>query len=364
MEIGLFGRVSIRRDSTTFTGFPTRKVAELLALLALNSGRSVYRKDAITMMWHGSDGPKASNRLSASLYLLRKSLEDEFGDDASELFGTGDGSIWLTQHAHVDVEQAEANWFAFCNSADVDTKRLSASAVSQIYRGHLCTELHGTWFEPIQSLWAARWTECLLWLASNKSTELDRVLTQIEKIHPVLPITKNLVIKALSELGREDLSEAWQKSTRPHSYARPESQKSVYAGAHDLVQDSVAFDLPTVTYLLLRTGKSELVQSLAEKCRSSVHVLHDGGFALTAPNPIAARLVAAEVRSHDPFASIYISTRVPRPDGQLPGHVAERYSQIQVGEILMNASAASLVEQHQANIILEHKVGRAEYKLI
>jgi len=364
MEIGLFGRVTIRRNSTTFAGFPTRKVAELLALLALNAGRSVNRKDAIAMMWHGSDGPKASNRLSATLYLLRKSLEDEFGDDATELFGTGDGSIWLTESATVDVERAEANWINFSNSVDAEAKRRSSVAVSQMYRGHLCTELHGTWFEPMQSLWAARWTECSLWLARDNPKELDRILAQMTKIHPVLPVTKNLVIKALAEMDREDLSQAWQKTIHPHSYARPESQKDVHAGAHDLVHDSVAFELPTVTFLLLRTGKSELVQSLAEKCRSTVQELHDGGFALTAPNPIAARLVAAEVRSHDPFASIYISTRVHRPDGQLPGHVAERYSQIQAGEILMNASAASLVEQHQANIILEHKVGRAEYKLI
>jgi len=364
MKIGLFGRVAIRRDSTVFTGFPTKKVAELLALLALNIGHAVNRKDAIGLMWYGSQGPRAGNRLSATLYLLRRVVEDEFGDDGLDLFGTGEGSLWLNGEIQTDVRQAEDYWSGFNSETDQIKKREYAEGLAKLYRGHLCNELQSTWFEPMQSLWASRWTESLLWIAEQDLQEVDRILAQLAQIHPVLPVTKNGVINFLVQIQREDLAESWKRIANQNQYPHPESGRISNLHIADIVTRPLAFELPTVTYMLVRSQNLPVVQDLADKCGSGLLELHDGGFAITARNPIAARIAAAELRSHDPYSSIYISTRVHNPGDQLPGQVTERYSQIQAGEILMNPSAASLIEQHEVNVILERKVGRSEYRLI
>lgn len=364
MEIGLFGRVAIRRNSTVFTGFPTKKVAELLALLALNIGHAVNRKDAIALMWYGSQGPRAGNRLSATLYLLRQVLEREFGDDASELFGTGDGSLWLNKEVQTDVRSAEQWWNRFKNESDVAKKKEATEHLAKLYQGHLCGDLQNTWFEPMRSLWASRWTESLLWIAEQDTGEVDRILAELARIQPILPVTKSRVISFLEKVQREDLSESWKKAAGTNHYPQPESGRLTGIHTADIVTRPLAFELPTVTYMLVRSRNFSVVQDLAAKCGSGLVELHDGGFAITTRNPIAARIAAAELRTQDPYSSIYISTRVHNPNDQLPGQLTERYSQIQAGEVLMNPSAASLIEQHEVNVILERKVGRSEYRLI
>jgi DNA-binding SARP family transcriptional activator len=193
--IGLFGRISVRRGDQLLVAFPTKKVAELLLALALHQGQRLPRKDVIKLLWPGAADGRASNRLSATLYMLRRVLETHFGETAARLIQTGEGQLWLEDSVTSDLGCFERNWVGFRDATDDQQRLTFGKLVSQSYSGHLGADLNGKWYEPIQSLWASRWTEAVLWLVSAESIALDSGLEKLAKVQPILSVTRTMVLQ-------------------------------------------------------------------------------------------------------------------------------------------------------------------------
>lgn len=357
LEIGLFGRVAARRGSAEFSSFTTKKGAELFALLALHAGHAVARRDAINLLWPRSQGPKASNRLSATLYGIRQGLDAHLDLGSASIIVAREGTLSLTEDVEVDVHAAESAWQEFKATADESRQSEAAESLVALYRGHLAADLEGTWLEPLRSLWASRWTECVLWRART-SGDHDSALATLSAIQPVLAASRTAVIRYLEEIGRSDLADSWRGS--------PASNRAVATQwkSGGLKRNAQIFAVPTTTYLMVKGIPRSQIETYVSDAGAPILALDENGYAIPMRNPIAARMVAARLRVEQPESSIYISTRVCNPDDEVPSPLVERYRQVRNGETLLNPPAATLIEMHELDVILERRSGRSEYRLL
>ena len=74
-RIQLLGGLRATRGNAVLAQFPSRPVATLLALLALNPQRRHSREEVIEMLWPGVELDVGRNRLRQVLSTLRRLLE-------------------------------------------------------------------------------------------------------------------------------------------------------------------------------------------------------------------------------------------------------------------------------------------------
>lgn len=358
LEIGLFGRLSIRCGSAEFTSFTTKKAAELFVLLALRAGQPVSRKDCIAVLWPRSQGPKAANRLSATLYGIRSALEQQLGFGAAEQIRSRDGSILLAGETVIDLAGAEEAWQEFRRATTDAAREASAARFIALYRGHLAAELDGTWLEPTRALWASRWTECVLWRA-RETNDRDTALAILSSVTPTLPVTRSMVIRYLEDSGKSELADSWRDD---HSIER-----ALIPAGGDGTRPRPGrkiFGVPTTTFLMVKGIERTELEPLANDSGTALVALGDGGYAVPLKNPVAARLAASRLRVLNRKATIYISTRVCDPNDEVPVALVDRYRQVRSGETLLNPPAATLIEMHEMDVVLERRAGRGEYRLL
>lgn len=85
---------SICRGTKRVTFQSTKKPFELIALLAIAGGVELTREQIIAALWPQERGPYVCNRLSATLYICRKILNQN-GFDSDELIQATRGSVRL-----------------------------------------------------------------------------------------------------------------------------------------------------------------------------------------------------------------------------------------------------------------------------
>ncbi len=356
-EVRLFGRIAIRRGSAELSSFITRKAAELLVLLTIHAGEPLARRDIIGLLWPGSQGPKAGNRLSATLYGLRQGLSDSLGTDAANVIRAQEGTLRLEGDVVSDLQQAESAWQSFRQSSDEVEKIRAVHALCERYTGHLAADLDSSWLEPQRSLWASRWTECLLWL-SDQNGDIDTALAAVSSIQPVLRVSRNLAARHLDERGRTDFAESWREESVSSAANNP-SPRGLRAHRGPKI-----FNTLTTTYLMVQGVERAQLEPFAHDSDTTIITLGDGGYAVPLRNPLAARVAASRLRVQYPKASIYISTRVCDPHDEVPAPLIERYREVRGGETLINPPAATLIEMHELDVILERRAGRSEYRLL
>ncbi|MFM9871960.1 MAG: hypothetical protein ACKVQS_00680 [Fimbriimonadaceae bacterium] len=360
IRIGLFGRVSASCEGTVLTGFPTRKAAELLMILAVHPSEPMSRKDLIALLWPGSSGGKANNRLSATLYNLRKTLEDQFGDCGAGVIGSGEGSIWMKAGSLSEFVEAQELWQTFTETTDKDSKAQLAVDFCELYRGHLGADLNGKWFEPLQSLWASRWTECVLWQVKAEVISVDSMLLKLALAQPILSVTKSLTTVFLEEIGRSDLAKSWQ--TEPIGSTRVSSRAVIEYKKFSSDEMPLLARRPTMTALVVESSAVSLLRQLIDQAGPLSEWVGSPQI-FCARNPLFARRIATRIRQMQPLARLYLSTEVAdnsmRDESRLLGWL----DVVEPGETLMNSAAAALIEQHDRGVVMERTMGRTEYRL-
>lgn len=360
IRIGLFGRVSASCGGAVFSAFPTRKVAELLMILAVHPNQPMSRRDLVELLWPGSSGGKASNRLSATLYNLRKVLEEEFGDCGAGVIGSGEGSIWLKQGSQSEYEECERLWSQFSQNINMETKRTVARQFCAFYQGHLGSDLSGLWFEPLQSLWASRWTECIIWQGKFGELSTDQILEILSSIQPILPVTRSTASHYLEEIGRTDLAQSWHSQVpKP---AKVVSRAIVEYKKFGLDEFSTLARRPTMTALVVEASAARLLRELVDEASPMSEWIGSPQI-FCARNPLFARRIATRIRQVFPLARIYLSTEVADTAVRDESRLLSWLDVIDPGETLLNSAAAALIDQHDRNVVLERTLGRAEYRL-
>gem|GEM_PF-6549851 len=360
IRIGLFGRVSASCEGSVFSGFPTRKAAELLMILAVHVDQPMSRKDLVELLWPGSSGGKANNRLAATLYTLRKTLESEFGDCGAGAIGSGEGSIWLKAGSESEFVIATDLWSQFSRELEPESKQFVADQFCSLYRGHLGADLTGTWFEPLQSLWAGRWTECVLWQAKSNLITIDLALEKLASIQPILPVTRSLTTLYLDEVGRSDLARSWQ--TQPVRPSRSKDLGDLSYRKFSTDEFQILARRPTMTALVVELATVPILRELVDQAGPLNDWVGSPQIFL-ARNPLFARRIASRIRQLRPLARMYLSTEVADSTVRDESRLLKWLDVIEPGETFINAAAASLIDQHDRSVVMERVMGRAEYRL-
>lgn len=79
LRIRLFGSFELERDDQFFGRFPSRKVRDLFAYLALNRQTMHSREHLASLFWGESDDEKARHSLNTALWRLHGVLETHAG---------------------------------------------------------------------------------------------------------------------------------------------------------------------------------------------------------------------------------------------------------------------------------------------
>jgi hypothetical protein len=341
------------------TTFGTRKAAELLLILAVNPNQVLSRRDIVSMLWPGGQGSKAANRLSATIYMLRKNLESEFGAEAATLISSGEGSLWLGGDFEIDLMKAEAAWRAMQSSVLPEERVTAARRLCDLYAGHLGSDLNGAWFEPIQSLWASRWTEATIALAQDSGV-VDDAVSRAAQMRPILPVTATMIGQFLRTSNREDLAHSWRTQSEKIEPALRDNSVRQYRSYADEDLRTIS-KRPTMTALVVEPSHAMLLGSFVEELGLSEGLRHPQIFC--ARNPVLARRIAARIRNREPLARMYLSTEIVDLQTTDDTRLLSWITLIEPGETLVNQAAASLINHHDSSVIIERQIGRAEYRL-
>lgn len=359
-EIGLFGRICVRRRGQVLATFPTKKTAELLLVLALHPDQPMTRKDIIGLLWPGAKGSKANNRLSATLYMLRRALEDEFGDEVASAIQAGDGSLWLNEDMASETRLMEAAWTAFRMTEAVILKSEHSALVTERYLGHLGADLNAHWVDPVRSLWASRWTECVLWRAQNEVVTVDQAIARLSRHQPIMPVTRTLVIRYGTEIGRNDLVASWAEN-RDYSPAT-RSQTAHYQTFYNDDFGRLA-RRPMMTAVVVESAAIPLLREIVAEAQPT-YEWNGHPQIFCARNALFARRLVAKIRMILPMARIYVSTEVAELEVRDDDRLLSWIPLLQPGETRMNAASAALIQQHDESVVMERPLGRLDYRLM
>ena len=142
--VRVFGAFTVVHDAGILERFPTGRCREVLAFLVLAAGDSVPRRWLIENVWPDQRPELCGNRLSVTLTMLRRCLEEE-GVEAEALFVSDRHALRLT--AGVDNEWARF-WVleAQARSADDPAAREEAGlALLALHRAPLLVEVAHDW---------------------------------------------------------------------------------------------------------------------------------------------------------------------------------------------------------------------------
>jgi DNA-binding SARP family transcriptional activator/transposase-like protein len=136
-RIELFGGLKAQQGERVLTHFETRKIAALLAWLALHPQRPHPREVVAEQLWPEEDWDATRNRLRQALSSLRRELEPPGTPDHSVLVADR-SHVWLNPAAVMtDVAEFEAALQAAAQSTDPSGQVLLLRQAVGLYRGEL-----------------------------------------------------------------------------------------------------------------------------------------------------------------------------------------------------------------------------------
>ena len=142
--VRVFGGFAVVHDQGVIDRFPTARCREALAFLALAAGDTVPRRWLIENVWPGQNPESCGNRLSVTLTMLRRCLEDA-GVQVSAMFESDRHALSLSPN--VDNE-----WVRFWSLdaqarslADPTAREQAALALLALHRAPLLVEVAHEW---------------------------------------------------------------------------------------------------------------------------------------------------------------------------------------------------------------------------
>jgi DNA-binding SARP family transcriptional activator len=147
LRIRLFGSFALECDGQVVSRFPSRKVRDLLAYLALNRNTSYAREHLAGLFWGDFDDEKARHSLNTALWRLNGVLDTRAGERGRAWLRVTAQEIGLNSAADVWVDVAEfESRCALAERAETPDARaaLETQAVS-FYTGDLLADCYEDW---------------------------------------------------------------------------------------------------------------------------------------------------------------------------------------------------------------------------
>jgi DNA-binding SARP family transcriptional activator len=147
LRISLFGTFSLQRDGQNVSRFPSRKVRDLLAYLALNRRTSFSREHLAGLFWGDFDDEKARHSLNTAVWRMNGVLLEHAGDRGRGCLRITPQEIGFNPGANVwvDVSEFESRCALAERAQTPETRAaLEAQAVT-FYTGDLMADCYEDW---------------------------------------------------------------------------------------------------------------------------------------------------------------------------------------------------------------------------
>ena len=147
LRIRLFGSFALERDGQSLPRFPSRKVRDLLAYLALNRHTTFSREHLAGLFWGDFDDEKARHSLNTALWRLNGVLAARDGERGRGYLRVTAQEIGMSSTADVWVDVAEfESRCSLAQRAETPQARaaLETQAVS-FYTGDLLADCYEDW---------------------------------------------------------------------------------------------------------------------------------------------------------------------------------------------------------------------------
>ncbi|MER7719665.1 AAA family ATPase [Streptomyces flaveolus] len=172
LRLHLFGGFRVTRDSGTAPAerWPRPGARALVKLLAVTSGHSLHREQAMEICWPDADPQAATGSLRVALHAARHALEPELAPRAPSSYLKADNGLLFLDPATVWIDADHAETAALAALADGDVRKL-ADANARFTGELLPEDRYASWAEDRRIHLAGLREQLLLRLAA---AHLDR----------------------------------------------------------------------------------------------------------------------------------------------------------------------------------------------
>jgi len=154
IRIQLLGKFRVEVDGKTATGWPSRRAAELVQLLALSDGRSVARDQAIEALFRHLDVDAGAANLRKAAHHARQAL----GDPDAVALRSGRVELFPAREVETDAGKFEVEARAALESGDP----AACARVADAYGGELLPEArYEDWTHARREALRSQWTTLL-----------------------------------------------------------------------------------------------------------------------------------------------------------------------------------------------------------
>lgn len=367
----LLGRVTVAYGDRELESFLTSRVRDLLVSLILRRGEPVDRLHLIERLWPTSRSENDRNKLSVTLYHLKKALKS-IGAPVDEVLFADRSNISIDPtRFEVDLWEIEEACRAG-RTGQGDGKREACRRVFDLYKGWLNPSCHLSWIQPWRTEIAALFDETVEWLWRDAVASGDRDLAR-SYLRDALARSPQSVsaMEALARFYDEDgngemtldlcrsilqvyRDKRTQPSPRISEFTR--AMKSKYGSGGERSPR----EAPTLTACVVDEAGYETLQRVS----TSFGVEHSSSpdYVLV-PNPMAARDLAEELLKRNQEVRVILHTVVQYPDEPLPTSVRRLHRVIPEGELWASRGAAAILADHGVSQVRERTGLRSAYRL-
>lgn len=351
-HVVLFGGTAIFAGTKRHESFRTSKSRDLLELLALNPWKSVSRTSIIDHLWPEGEPSTERNRLSVTMYLLRKDLES-VDVDSNVLLETSRESIRLKIPPH-QVDLWKFVDLVQLSRSQTDEEKIQTYAeIMNIYAGPLCVRANGSWHLAWQVESAKMFIDCALDYArlAHDSGNADKAKEIIETALSREP-SANRALEGLVRwhLSQGDVTAAQQAADRLEAViAKSGDKPSEYQRA--LIEQARQGSLQEAR----RRVMTVVYRWTDDKDVPAVDMFHD---------PVAALALARKSRTDTPDCRQYLMLAIMVEGDPPPADVT--LPNLANGEVRLSTALRELAGQsadciaHRAAEKLESEVARLE----
>lgn len=354
-KLCLLGSVCIVHDCTVHEQFKTTKIRDIFTILGIAPGNTIDRKSLISLLWPDDRSANGPNRLSVTLYLLRKEL-DAIEDGLSDAIIRTAGALRLdTDRLPVDVVEFRAA-VAGARRAGGRTGEEYAAAFDLV-TGPLASNVDHRWIDLPRVEVERMYQEAALWLASNADTraEAKKILQRCVEADPWSDSAAELLIRWHLEAGELDEAQAYAQQILAAHAARESAPSRglqlVLESAMGVASQSgmrPPYALPVITTCACNAEAIDHFRSVCNGLQVSSAL--DESIAVVA-SPVTAHEVARLVISAVPQAKIIIHTEISEPANLNTNRLRELIGKLPNGIACVTEAAGALLEAYSPGVV-------------
>ena len=360
-SIRLFGRVAARSGENEVSEFTTVQARGLLVYLAMHPDIDHPRDRLIEAIWPGRLDGSARNRLSVTLYHVKRLLS-EVDPGFEPVFVSGrttvrfDSSIVL-----VDLHEFRRHIAVARTSRDTEERRERYGAALGFYKGPLAPDIVTEWTLARQLEASQMFQEAAVWLATDldsagRSDDAQALLSASLDVEPYSERATELLTTWFTRSGKYEAALACAKRLRRamSSYGQVPSRaildriEELSLILADRAQPTAVEDESVLTLLAASGAQRSTMENVVREHGGTYST--DGDYGVFV-NPLVAMEAGSRLVQRSPDVRALVHTTIMAPDDPAPPALADGLESLPRRGLYGSDAFASLVRERTTGAV-------------